>query len=89
MKIKIKLFERGVDVVSDDGTRLVVGGGIDELLSLAQKYDTMIERAEIEGDCQSYTFKRQVFLFANLINFVKGEERQTFPKYQYDQKISS
>lgn len=86
MKIKIKLFERGVDVVSDRGQTLVSSGGVEELLSLIQKYGTMIEGAEIEGDCQSYTFKRQVFLFVNLVNFVKGEEKQVFPRYQYGKK---
>jgi len=87
MKIEIKLFDRAVDIVSDKKT-LIAGGGISDLLSVAKKYGKIIKRVETEGDCQSYTFKRQVFIFANLINYFNGEKVQKFPNYN-DQKTSS
>ena len=87
MEIKIKIYDRAVDVASLDKT-LIAGGAISDLLSVAKKYGKIIKRVEIEGDCQSYTFKRQVFLFANLINYFNGEKVQKFPNYN-DQKTSS
>lgn len=87
MKIEIKLYDRAVDAVSGDKV-LVSGGDISDLLSVIKKYGRIIKRVEIEGDCQSYTFKRQVFLFANLINYFNGEKAQKFPNYN-DQKTST
>lgn len=89
MKLKIRLFERGVNISTSEGEELVKGGDIGDLLAQAKKYGRMIERVEIKGDCESYTFKRQVFLFANLINYIQGSDRQIFPEYKYVKKTTS
>lgn len=87
MKIKIKIYDRVVDVNSG-GKAICSGAGICDLLSVAKKYGKIIKGVQVEGDCQSYTFKRQVFLFANLINYLNGEKTQKFPNYN-DQKTPS
>lgn len=74
---------RLIDVRSGDKL-LVENGELSELLSVARKYGKMIKRVEVQGDCESYTFKRQVFLFANLINYFNGKGRQVFPQYNDD-----
>lgn len=72
--------------VKVDGKILVKDGELGELLSLAQKYGKIIKRVQVEGDCSSYTFKRQVYLFANLVNYFNGEGKQAFPQYNDEKK---
>ncbi len=89
MIIEIEILERAVNVRAKDGKYLIKNGSLEDLLSLAQKYGRIIKRVKIKGDCESYTFKRQVFLFANLVNYLQGTSKQIFPRYRYDQKTSS
>lgn len=76
---------RLVDVKVDDKS-LVKDGELEELLSVAKKYGKIIKRVQVEGDCGSYTFKRQVYLFANLVNYFNGEGKQVFPQYNDEKK---
>lgn len=88
MKIEIEILERAVNIKSDN-MLVVSNGGVGDLLSIARKYGKIIEKVEVKGDCESYTFKRQVFIFANLLNYFKGSKEQVFPRYQYDKKTFS
>ncbi|OQA52575.1 MAG: hypothetical protein BWY43_00446 [candidate division WS2 bacterium ADurb.Bin280] len=86
MNLLVKIKNPRLVSVFDGDKVLVSDGELGDLLSLARKYGTMIKRVQISGDCGSYTFKRQVYLFANLMNYFNGEGKQVFPQYNDGEK---
>jgi len=50
------------------------GDGLDELISFIGKNKKDIAKLDIHGESDSYTFLRQVYLFANMVSVLSGVE---------------
>jgi len=86
MNLQINIKNPRLIDVKIDGNMAVKDGELKDLLPVVKKYGTIIKRVQVEGDCGSYTFKRQVYLFANLVNYFNGEGKQVFPQYNDEKK---
>jgi len=50
------------------------GEGLDGILSLLEKYGTIINRVKIKGQSRSFSFTRQIYIFANLFKNISTAE---------------
>ena len=69
MVININFHDRTLEFKSH-GKYAFRGEGLNELLAKVAKYGKMIDRVEIKGQSKSYTFTRQVYLFANILSLI-------------------
>jgi len=100
MVIKVNFHDRLLQF-SSCGKYTFRGEGLDELLAKISKYGIMISKVEIKGRSKSFTFTRQVYLFANIFSFILDSKviicgrpihgKMLFPVYPvngvYDNKI--
>lgn len=93
MEVRLKLHSRDLDFKLTQDKRTIKGNGLGGFLVILQKYGKIIERIDLSGRGESYTFSRQVYLAVNLLRsfsksevFVEGEktdpEEILLPKYK-------
>lgn len=73
MVINVNFYDRILEFEST-GEHVFKGEGLDNLLAKVAKYGTMINRVEIKGQSRSFTFARQVYLFANVLSYISNSE---------------
>jgi len=71
MKLKIKYREKELEFVASGKGKKIEGSGIGDVLKLIEK-EKDFRNIEILGNCKSYTFKRQIYLLANLLKELFG-----------------
>jgi len=70
MKVNVTYKERELSFVSGATS----GKNLDELISFVGKNKDRIDKINITGESDSYTFLRQIYLFANMITVLAGVE---------------
>jgi len=70
MEVKITYHNRDLRFTSDSAS----GEGFEDLFKFLQKNKNKISKLVILGETNSFTFMRQIYLFANTFRFISGWE---------------
>ena len=83
MNIRLDYHDRTVCYQIESRGKAVSGQSISGLLKAVEESEETIEQIKVSGETKSYTFVRQIYLVANLLGWLSGSRRISFPDYKH------